>query len=321
MTAKSVTQKLRYLSPSQIEPNPENPRLVFRQEEMESLMLSIDKHGVQVPVAVYEDEGGFKLLDGERRWRCAKKLNLKQIPALVQDRPTELENLVIMYNIHALREQWDYYTIASKLERVIDLYEEEKGVRPGEAILSELTGLTRGAIRRCYLLLDLPDRYKAMLLEELEKPKSQQRISEDLLIEMERSLKTVTRRLPEYAPSLDAIRDTLIAKYRARVISAVTDFRQLSKIATAIDGLGVAQKRAKAALDKVFNPKVKLGIKDAYEEAVAFEYDERRAIRNLTALTEFLDEVLDGDEDDNLDEELRAGLADLYERLKRLLES
>jgi ParB family transcriptional regulator, chromosome partitioning protein len=65
-------------------------------------MLSIDKHGIKVPLTVYRDKGGYKLLDGERRWRCARKLGLKAVPAIIEEKPTELENLVIMYNIHAL---------------------------------------------------------------------------------------------------------------------------------------------------------------------------------------------------------------------------
>jgi ParB/RepB/Spo0J family partition protein len=158
-------------------PNPENPRLVFRQEEMESLMRSIDSFGIQVPLTVYHEGHFYYLIDGERRWRCAKKLNLQTVPGIVQEKPTELENLILMYNIHALREQWDYYTIASKLERVIDLYAEENGHQPNEITLSELTGLTRGAIRRCQLLLDLPNRFKELLIKELDKPKSQQRLS------------------------------------------------------------------------------------------------------------------------------------------------
>ena len=75
MAELRAPQRLRLISPSEIKPNPENPRLVFRQEEMESLMLSIDRHGIQVPLTVYEDGDHFTLLDGERRWRCAKKLN------------------------------------------------------------------------------------------------------------------------------------------------------------------------------------------------------------------------------------------------------
>ena len=143
------------------------------------------------------------------------KLNLKAVPALVQDKPSELQNLVLMYNIHALREQWDYFTIASKLARVIALYAAQQKAEPTEAQLSELTGLTRGQIRRCKLLLDLPEKFKEMLLLELELPKTQQKLSEDLFIEMERALKTVTRRVPEYAGRLDSIRNVLVKKFRA----------------------------------------------------------------------------------------------------------
>ena len=134
-------------------------------------------------------------------------LNLKSIPALVQEKPSELENLLLMYNIHALREQWDYYTIASKLNRIIDLFNAETGSDPTEKDLSEATGLTRGQIRRCRLLLNLPERFKEMLLNELDLPKVQQKLSEDFFIEMERSLKTITKRIPAYEENLDDIRD------------------------------------------------------------------------------------------------------------------
>jgi ParB family chromosome partitioning protein len=319
MTVVTTRQRLKSLSPGEIRANPENPRLVFRQEEMESLMRSIDRHGVQVPVAVYEDGGFYTLIDGERRWRCASKLNLKAIPALIQDKPSELQNLVLMYNIHALREQWDYYTIASKLERVIELYLAENGVRPNEALLSELTGLTRGSIRRCQLLLDLPSRFKTLLLEELDKPKAQQRLSEDFFIEMEKALKTVVRRIPDYGPSLNAIRDTLVEKFRSNTISAVTDFRQLSKIATAIDSLGVAQKSARRTLDRVFDGSNKYSIKQAYEATVEFEYVERKALNQVASLNGFFDEIIQEERGDELDEELRKQLTVLYQRLRRIL--
>ena len=314
-------QKLRSLPPSEIQPNPENPRLIFRQEEMESLMLSIDKLGIQVPLTVYKDGDVYRLLDGERRWRCARKLNFKSVPVIVQAKPTELQNLVLMYNIHALREQWDYYTIASKLERVIALYDAENGTPPNEIVLSELTGLTRGAIRRCQLLIDLPDRFKRMLVDELEKPKARQRLSEDLFIEMEKSLKTLTRRIDVYSPRIDEIRDTLIDKFQRNVISAVTDFRQLSKIATAVDSLGVAQLTARRALDRVFDPKSSSGIREAYSATVEFEYGERKASRYIVSLSEFIDAIVEEDKEDELDDTLIQELTKLYERLKRLLKA
>lgn len=319
MSSRSAKQSLRHLSPGEVRPNPENPRLVFRQEEMESLMLSIDRHGIQVPITVYRDGTHYTLIDGERRWRCAQKLNLKTIPALVQEKPSELENLVLMYNIHALREQWDYYTIASKLERVMDLYDRENGYLPNEIILSELTGLTRGAIRRCQLLIDLPDRFKDMLVLELDKPKTQQRLSEDFFIEMERSLKTVVARLPDYEPQLEVIRDTLISKFQSGTISAVTDFRQLSKIATAIDGLGLAQREARRALDQVFDPSHTTSIRDAYAQAVEFEYVEKKAIRFARSLVDFIDEVEREHRRADLDDEVLESFTRLHEILSRIL--
>ena len=251
--------------------------------------------------------------------RCALKLNLRSVPALIQDKPSELENLLLMYNIHALREQWDYYTIASKLTRVIELYKAEHGYEPNEIQLSEETGLTRGQIRRCRLLLDLPEHFKEMLLEELEHPKSRQKLSEDFFIEMERSLKTITKRLPEYESGLDDIRYALVENFREGTIQAVTDFRQLSKIATAVDNLGIAHKTAKRSLDKVFDAQDRTSIRKAYEDTVEFEYDEQKASRRIQSLTEFIDEIIEAGHEDTLDEAFLKEIRKLYRRLKRLL--
>ena len=320
MAKKRSTGKSRNLDPKRIRRNPENPRLIFRQDEMDNLMFSISRHGIQVPLTVYEDGNVYRLIDGERRWRCATKLNLRTVPVLVQDKPTELENLLLMYNIHALREQWDYFTIASKLTRVIELYDEENGREPNEIELSEETGLTRGQIRRCRLLLDLPERFKAMLLKELELPKLQQKLSEDLFIEMEKSLKTVTNQLPEYAERIDDIRDALITKFRDGVIPAVTDFRQLSKIATAVKNIGLQSDDAVESLDGVFDPDTSQGIREAYEQTVELGYDEKDAARRLQSLTNFLDRILEEDQLELLNDEFLDRARELYDRLAQVLE-
>ena len=321
MATKRSTGKSKNLDPRRIERNPDNPRLIFRQDEMDNLMFSIDRHGIQVPLTVYEDGDVYRLIDGERRWRCATKLNLRSVPVLVQDKPTELENLLLMYNIHALREQWDYFTIASKLTRVMELYEEENGWEPNERELSEETGLTRGQIRRCRLLLDLPERFKEMLLQELELPKLQQKLSEDFFIEMERSLKTVTNRLPDYADQIDDIRDALVTKFRHGFIPAVTDFRQLSKIATAVKNIGLRRDDAVESLDAVFDPGTETGIREAYEQTVELGYDEKDAARRLQYLTNFLDRILEEDQLELLDDDFLDRARELYERLSQVLEN
>jgi ParB family chromosome partitioning protein len=128
---------LKEIPPEKVERNPDNPRLFFRDKELDTLTLSIKLYGIQVPITVYAERSHFVLIDGERRWRCAKKLNLPRIPALVKDKPSALNNLLLMFNIHALREQWDYLTIAHKLPNVISLYKKEnKGREPTEIELS-----------------------------------------------------------------------------------------------------------------------------------------------------------------------------------------
>ena len=277
-----MTAGLQEIAPEKIKRNDDNPRLFFRDEEMDTLTASIKRYGIQVPITVYKEGSHYVLLDGERRWRCARKLNLPKIPALVAPKPTRLRNLLLMFNIHALREQWDYLTIARKLPDVISLYESEnKGRRPTEIELSELTGLTRGQIRRCRYLLELPPKYREMLEKELALPKQLQKLSEDFFIEMERALKTVESRVPDAISNTDKARDVLISKFRNEIIGNITDFRMLSKIATSISNIGVKEAQARETLKDIFDPKSKTSIVDVYAEHFEMRYDERKVLLSV----------------------------------------
>ncbi len=52
---KTQTGHLKEISPDEIKRNPDNPRLFFRPEEMDTLLASIRLYGIQVPIAVYEE--------------------------------------------------------------------------------------------------------------------------------------------------------------------------------------------------------------------------------------------------------------------------
>src|SRR6266704_3971886 len=236
---------------NQVKVNPENPRLVFRPGELEELTESIRRYGVQVPITVYREGQRYVLIDGERRWRSSLKLNKRTIPALIQSKPDPLTNLLLMFNIHALREQWDLLTIALKLPRVIKLLSERDRKKPTERELAEYTGLTQGVIRRCKLLIEMPDKYKQDILEELKQPQPLQKLTEDFFIEMERSLKTVERAMPDVLGNKDRARRTLIQKFRKGVIKSRVDFRMVSKIARA-ERLEVQRDKAATALRKLF---------------------------------------------------------------------
>lgn len=300
-----------------IDRNPENPRILFRQSELEELLESIRRYGVQVPISVYKEGKRFVLIDGERRWRCSLKLNKRTIPALIQEKPTPLNNLLLMFNIHSLREQWDLLTIALKLPRIINLLEEELGAPPNERDLSNQTGLSRGVIRRCKLLIDLPENYKNEILNELNRPKPQQRITEDFFIEMERALKTVERAMPDVIDNKDVARRILIDKYKSGVISNIIQFRKIPKIARA-EHVDVDKKKAKYVLKKLFQQNT-YSIEEAYDASVSEAYTERDLISLISRINSLLDHLSTLNVHE-LDDETRASLKQLINHASAILE-
>jgi ParB family chromosome partitioning protein len=63
--------------------NPNQPRRDFDTDALQELMASIKEKGIITPVTVRKIPKGFELGAGERRWRAAKKLRLKSIPAYI----------------------------------------------------------------------------------------------------------------------------------------------------------------------------------------------------------------------------------------------
>ena len=312
MDASTKNSELADINVRQIHRNPENPRLVFRTGDLDELLESIRKYGIQVPISVYKDGSKFVLIDGERRWRCAHKLGLSKVPALVQSKPAPLENLLLMFNIHALREQWDLMTIALKLPKVISLLEREIRKAPNEREISEHTGLGRAVIRRCRLLIDLPEHYKDDILVELRKPKADQRLTEDFFIEMERSLKTVERAAPDIIPDKEVVREVLIRKFKSGVIKNRVNFRMLAKMAR-VENVGGDLKKAKQALSSVFKDN-SVGIEEAYRKSAAQYYDEREFVRAIDSATELLEDVVL----DELDQDSKKAVKRLWHELKRI---
>ena len=69
-----------------VEPNPDQPRRDFDEEELQALADSILTHGVVQPLTVRElPTGYFQIIAGERRWRAARLAGLSEIPAIVMD--------------------------------------------------------------------------------------------------------------------------------------------------------------------------------------------------------------------------------------------
>ena len=67
-----------------VEPNPDQPRQDFHEEELQALADSIEVHGIIQPLTVRElPSGYYQIIAGERRWRAARIANLSEVPAVI----------------------------------------------------------------------------------------------------------------------------------------------------------------------------------------------------------------------------------------------
>ena len=78
---KSPYQKLPIYK---VEPNPNQPRQDFDEEELQALADSIGEHGIVQPLTVRQlDSGYYQIIAGERRWRAARIAGLSEVPAVI----------------------------------------------------------------------------------------------------------------------------------------------------------------------------------------------------------------------------------------------
>lgn len=69
-----------------IEPNPDQPRQDFDEEELQALADSIEVHGVIQPLTVRQmDSGYYQIIAGERRWRASRLAGLNEVPVIVME--------------------------------------------------------------------------------------------------------------------------------------------------------------------------------------------------------------------------------------------
>lgn len=104
-----------------IKPNPDQPRRDFDKKSLEELSLSIKNKGVITPITLRKSGKDYEIVAGERRWRAAKKANLKSIPAYIIDikNNSEMMQVALIENIqredlNAIEEAEGYAILNSK---------------------------------------------------------------------------------------------------------------------------------------------------------------------------------------------------------------
>ena len=145
----------REIAPSQIDPNPRQPRQVFDEEALSELVHSIREFGLMQPIVVRavpatgDAPVRYQLVMGERRWRAAQKAGVATIPAIVRETADDsMLRDALLENIH--RVQLNPLEEAAAYQQLLD----EFAVTHDE--LAARIGRSRPVITNMIRLLRLP---------------------------------------------------------------------------------------------------------------------------------------------------------------------
>ena len=149
--AEKRRAKLRMVPLDEIQPNPEQPRVEFDVEQIETLAESIRAHGVLAPLVVRRSGGRYVLIAGERRLRASGLAGLTEVPVVVRDVEEAADQLEIALVENLQRVDLDPIEGARGFERLI----REFGYSQEE--VARRVGKKRSTIANALRLLRLPE--------------------------------------------------------------------------------------------------------------------------------------------------------------------
>jgi ParB family transcriptional regulator, chromosome partitioning protein len=279
-----LPDQINSVDPEQLKKNPNNPRRYFNDEKLDQLRTSLQETGVLVPLIVYEEPsepGRYVLMDGERRWRSALDLGFSEVPVRVIPAPSELDNLLQMFNIHSVREEWSLVAIALALREVIRVSGENH-----EGRLAELTGLTRSTVRRARRLLDLPMKELDLIQGEAHLDRTEQVHREDLYLEIDAAESVLRRNLPEVGGQYT--RPKIIRQFAKKreqeKLPNVTDFRYVAKLVKAASSDLISRQSVIDAANELIQ-EVSATPADVFERVAAAAVGQQEIARKAELLT------------------------------------
>lgn len=157
-SAEAEKQPAREVDIQKIDINKEQPRKHFDEEKMQDLADSIRQHGVIQPLVVKpEANGRYTIIAGERRYRAARMVGLKQVPVVTKE-VTDRELLQISMIENIQREDLNPLEEAQGIAALMEQF----SLTQEEA--AEILGRSRSAVANSLRLLNLPESVKKRIV-------------------------------------------------------------------------------------------------------------------------------------------------------------
>ena len=154
---KEETKKELTLPIDKIEPNPDQPRNQFDEDTLQELADSIKQYGMLQPILVTPKDDFYEIIAGERRWRAARLIGIKELPCIVREL-TDEENMLLAIIENMQREDLNPIEEAEGISQMMEAY----GLTQEQ--VSKSLGKSRPYIANSLRLLKIADKVKQYVI-------------------------------------------------------------------------------------------------------------------------------------------------------------
>jgi len=149
-------QGARIIPIDKIRPHKKQPRKTFHKESIDELAASIKEHGILQPLIVeyFPDDEHFQIVMGERRYRAAHSIGLRELPCLVRTVENDARRLAQQLIENVQRED------LSPIDKALAMIElkESLGQSGTWAEVERLLGISETRRKQFVALLNLPEK-------------------------------------------------------------------------------------------------------------------------------------------------------------------
>ncbi len=252
---------------SKIEPNREQPRKDFKEEQLQELADSIRQYGVLQPLLVQKRGDLYEIIAGERRWRAAKLAGIKEIPVVIREYgKQQAMEIALIENVQ--REDLNPIEEAVAYQRLM----QEFHLKQEE--IAERVSKNRSTITNSMRLLNLVPKVQQMLMEGL------------LTSGHARALLAIQDEESQLKLAEKIIQDHLSVREVEKAVKAIGKVPKEKKKEKEDEALELIFKNLEDRMKMVVGTKVNISRKDRSKGKIEIEYYSEAELERIVELIE-----------------------------------
>jgi len=252
---------------SRIEPNREQPRKDFAEEQLQELADSIRQYGVLQPLLVQKKGDLYEIIAGERRWRAAKLAGLKELPVVVREYgKQQAMEIALIENVQ--REDLNPIEEAIAYQRLMQEFQLK------QEEIAERVSKNRSTITNSMRLLNLASEIQQMLIDGL--------ISSGHA----RALLAISDLEQQLALAERIIREHLSVREVEKAVKALGKAPKEKKKEKEDEALELIFKNLEERMKTVVGTKVNINRKDRSKGKIEIEYYSEAELERIVELIE-----------------------------------